>query len=224
MSGIVNENVGIVERCENIGTLTAEGIGEAYCGGIVALTSGETNYCISTGSISVRAETPYVGGIFGMCEAKLVMVMFDYVVYTGFTDSCISEAEISVTGGEGPAYVGGIGGFVEELVYNETTSWGGGVTNCIFLGKIKGETDYRGSIIGVSGADIYEKNLYTSKDGEKANFEWNYYLADELPSFGAVQTTEKKFMKVDGKGATALSKDEIQDTEKYQEILEKLGK
>ena len=220
VSGIAIQNVGTVEYCENTGALTEKGSNEAICGGIVARNYGETNYCISSGDISVTAKTAYVGGIFGRCE----VLQSGFVIYFGFADSCISEGKISVTLGEGESYIGGIGGFVDELVYDETTYFGGGITNCIFLGKIEGETDYRGNIAGVCGADIYERNLYVSKEGEKANFEKNYYLENDLPSFGAVETTEQKFMKVDGKGATPLSEDEIKSTEKYREILEKLGK
>ena len=220
VGGVVIQNVGTVEYCENTGNLSVKGSDVAMCGGIAARTYGETNYCFSSGDITVTAKTAYVGGIFGRSEVAISGLS----VFFGLADSCISEGTISVTLGEGPSYIGGIGGFIDEYVYSETMCWGGGITNCIFLGKIEGEADYRGSIAGVCAADIYERNLYTSSKGETPNFEGNYYPDNGLPSFGAVETTEEKFMKVDGKGATPLTEEKIKETETYRNILKKLGK
>lgn len=221
VGGVLIQNVGTVEYCENTGNLSVKGADVAMCGGIVARTYGETNYCLSSGDITVTAETAYVGGIFGRCEVGISGLS----VFFGFADSCISEGTITVKLGEGTSYIGGIGGFIDEFMYSETVCWGGGITNCIFLGKIEGEADYCGSIAGVCAADIYERNLYTSNKGEAPSFEGNYYLEDDLPSFGAVETVEEKFMRVDGKGATSLTDEaEIKNTETYQNILKKLGK
>ena len=221
VGGVVIENVGVVEYCENAGAISVTGADAAISGGIAARTYGEVNYCLARGHISVTAETAFVGGIFGRSEIGTD----GWNVYFGFADSCISEGKISVTlGEEEPSYIGGIGGFIDEFMYGDAQCFGGGVTNSIFLGKIEGDADYRGSIVGVCGADVYERNLYVSNSGEKPNFEGNYFLEDALPSFGAVETTQEKFMRVDGKGATPLSEAAIKETETYRGILEKLGK
>ena len=217
VSGIVIENASRVERCQNLGNLSVVGTDALICGGIAARTYGQINECISSGDISATGQTAYVGSIFGRSE----VVSSGRYVYCGFADRCLGTGKIVVTGGGEESCVGGIGGFVQEGVFNQQTLYlGGGVTNSIFLGEIQGEFRYFGSLVGACGEDIYEKNSYTSGDKELANFDGNYYLKGAPSAFGAVVSAEEVFRQAADKGATAATEEEIKNTDLYQELAE----
>lgn len=240
VGGIVIENAFVTEYCKNAGDIAVEGDGIAICGGIAARTYGQTNYCISSGDIEVSAQSAYMGNIFGRSEVKFLDKM-----YCGFADNCIGSGKLIAALQEEESCIGGIGGFIQEGV---TTNYlrnekgeivqdedgnpivesveyvgGGGIRNCFFLGEIESGVSYFGSIVGVCGEDIYERNSYTSGSNKYANFEGNYYVDRGVPSFGAVVSTEGEFRQVPGKGAQEVTEDELKDKETYQEILEKLG-
>ena len=217
VAGVVNENGGLVEYCKSTGSLSVTGADFAICGGIAGQSYGRTAYCYSSGDITVTAEYAYVGGIYGMSRTA----SDNFYVYLGFADHCLSESKIYASLGEGNSCVGGIGGLVQQLnLYG--TFYGGGVTNSIYLGEISGEFNYRGSVVGVCGANVYEANSYMSGDEEVVNFEGNYFLEGSGTSFGAKATTDEIFLRVDGKGATAAPLTEIKQTDVYKEIIEKL--
>ena len=234
VGGIVIESWSRAEYCVNRGNITVDGQSTAICGGIVARTYGKNNYCISSGNITVTAPTAYVGGIFGRSEVDVEIVFGLSYVYAGFADHCISEGKISVAlGHEDPSCIGGIGGLVQERRVNlvdgagnivEISYYGGGITDCIFLGAITESFDYSGNVLGACGEDIYDMNSYTSDNNEYPNFEGNYFIENGLPSFGAVYTSEEDFEEVEGKGATSATEAAIKDGELYKEITEKLGK
>ena len=250
VGGIVIENASLVVYCKNTGDLTLEGRGTAISGGIAARSYGQISYCMSDGDITATASVAFVGCIFGRGE----VVSSGSYIYFGVASYCIGEGKIDVTVGDGASCIGGIGGLVQEggfLYYQydedgnllldeddkplmKTIYWGGGITNCIFLGEIEGNFNYTGSIVGVCGANIYEENSYTSGDTEYVHFEGNYYLETDLPSFGAVVTLEEEqieeevvtkevFAQVQGKGAASATTDEIKNTKVYKEILDALG-
>ena len=229
VGGIVIQNESIVEYCKNTGNLTMDSQGDAICGGIVGRSYGHTRYSISTGDITVTAQTAYVGGIFGRSEIAGYL-------YWGTAEYCISENNIDVTAIGEKNCVGGIGGFVQEGsfvdIYGEFVGYfGGGITNCIFIGEIEGNLNYYGNIVGVCGAHIYETNSYTSNGAEYINFDGNYYIENSLSSFGAVVkkitsddgTTEDEFATVTGKGATSAEKQEIEELQIYKDILKEFG-
>ena len=226
VGGIAVESGGSIETCINRGDLRVEGTDIAISGGIVARTYGSTKYCLSSGNISVIAKTAYAGNIFGRSE--IASGSGGMVLYYGLTDRCIGEGKITVSGGGGAPCVGGIGGLVMEAA-TIRGYLGGVVTNCISMGEIEGDFMYGGNVVGGCGENVYEKNSNDLANGKQVNFEGNCYLANDLPSFGAVVTmdtadTEKwSYREVSGKGAQEATEDEIKDKEIYREIIEKLG-
>ena len=228
VGGVVIENAAVVQNCMNTGSIAVTGTDSLICGGIAARSYGTMEYCVSTGNISAVAETVYAGGIFGRSEVRTDAGALTTYVYFGLAKSCIASGEIAVAGGGDQSCVGGIGGFIQQGRFNDGALYlGGGVTDSFFLGTLKGEYSYFGSIVGVCGDEIYEKNSYTSGNEEVANFKDNYYLSGGAPSFGAVVSVEEDeegiFRRVDGKGALPLEKEEIEKNESYQAILKKFN-
>ncbi|MCH5156184.1 MAG: hypothetical protein J1F69_06200 [Clostridiales bacterium] len=227
VGGIVVENWSTVERCQNIGDITVEGQTEITCGGIAATTYGTTDYCISSGDITVTAKTAYVGGIFGISRVGTI----DNYIYLGTADHCINQGSINATLGEGASYIGGIGGLVQESIFNQYVGnlivgvvyLGGGITNCIFIGGVREVSNYFGNIVGACGVDIYQTNSYTLNGTTYINFDGNYYIENALPSFGTAVTPDGEFVRVDGKGITPSTENEIKTTETYKDIAKKLG-
>lgn len=229
VGGLVIENAGEIEYCKNFGKLSVQSASAAICGGICARTYFNTDYCLSSGEIEVSAQYAFVGGIFGRSE---VVTQGGYV-YIGIADHCVSDAKITVTANaEETSCVGGIGGLVQEGSFTQHTPeetvvyWGGGVTNCAFLGEIECAAEYTGGIVGVSGANIYAQNSYATSAGTERNFEGNYYIAGDGAAFGAtvaVENEEEVFAQVSDKGATAASEETIKNTDLYKGILEELA-
>lgn len=233
VSGIAIDNTTRLERCVYAGDITVAGQNTALCSGIIARTYGSNIYCYSSGNISVTADDAYIGGIYAISQ----VVSNNYSVYFGVADHCISEVNITAAV-EDTSYVGGIGGYVQEgefyqIVYDDY-GWpltqllvylGGGVTDCIFMGTVNGGYNYAGNIVGVCGANIYEKNSnsYTSGETKSRNFDGNYYTDDSRPAFGAVAVSETQFSQVRGKGATQSTESGIKNTDTYKDIVDKLG-
>ena len=240
VGGIVIDNMpgSAVEQCLNSGNLTVTGSDLAICGGISARSYGSNKYCLSLGDITVTANAAYAGGI---CAMSLVTRDGNYV-YFGKADYCVSNAKIDLRLGDGTSYVGGIGGLVQQMpltqyktddngkIVAETIYLGGGVTNSFFTGEIIGDCNYRGAIVGVCGAEMYNENSYTNGGEEYHNFEGNYFLENTLPSFGAVGSTEEQngetvdvFTRVEGKGATPSTQTDIENNKTFRDILAKFG-
>lgn len=229
VGGITVDNISVVELCKNLGGLSATGSDQAICGGISARSYGKNDYCLSSGAIAVTAKTAYVGGIFGISQIG----SNENYIYFGTADHCISDASISPNLGEGPSGVGGIVGLVQEAPYMqygydaygwpvaETVYLGGGVTNSIFTGEIKGDFKYFGSVAGVCGMGSYSKNSYVFNGASFVHFDGNYYVSGS--PLGAAVTTDEEFVRVDGKGATLSTPDEIKTSETYKEIVKNLG-
>ena len=232
VAGITVESMSLVEYCQSTGNLTVTGKDQAICGGIAAHTYNENNYCYAAGEITVTAQAAYVGGIYGI--SRVARDNFYTKFYRGFADHCISEVSINATLGHGESCIGGIAGLIQQAHLGKDI-YSGGVTNCIFMGGIDVDSDYCGAVVGVCGEAVYEENSYTEKGKTYVYFEKNYYVANSLPSFGATVRTETEqgddgqeesveiFTRVGGKGATALTKDEIKNSELYNDILIKLG-
>ena len=150
VGGIAVENQSTVEYCTNTGDIAVVGSDLAICGGIVARIYGQSNYCMSSGDITVTAKTAYAGGIYGISQ-----VAYDgYYIYLGAANYCISRGNINATLGAGASCVGGIGGLVQESQYSQFVYVGGGATNCVFMGGIRGDINYFGNIVGVCGICI----------------------------------------------------------------------
>ena len=215
VSGIVVENASRVEACKNTGSITAIGVDSVISGGIAARTYGSIKECLSSGNISVTGQSVYAGNIFGRSE----VTSDARFIYFGTTNACMGTGNIEVTGGGEESCVGGIGGFVQAGT-TETSYLGGGATNCIFTGEIKGEFSYQGGIVGACSEVMYDYNFFTLNGVEYVNFEGNYYLESGLPSIGAAISSEGKFKPVAGKGAVKATYEEIKKTETYLSLAE----
>ena len=219
IGGIVIDNVGSVAYCKNLGDIYADGQNEAVCGGIAARAYYEIVYCLSQGDITVLSPTVYAGGIFGL--SAVAMVGRDVYCF-GFANRCLVKGKISVTLGDGKAYVGGIGGYIKDNPVNQTYI-GGSILSCIYMGQAEDSVERFGNVVGVCGARIYESNSYPSGNQSCITFDGNLYIENGKPSFGAVETDEGRFSSVEGKGARSLTEEEITSGELYEDILKNLG-
>lgn len=229
VGGIAVDNLSTVEYCQSSGNLSAVGAELAIAGGIAARTDGQNNYCYTEGEISVTAKTAYVGGIFGMSQT----VSDGYYVYFGYANNCISKASISASLGDGVSAVGGIGGYVQESLFNQYyyddfgflftqhMYLGGGITDSIFLGDITGDFSYYGAVVGMCGIYIYESNSYTLDGAVRYNFDGNYYVPD-YPPFGIAITPDEEPVRVDGKGVSSATSEEIQNSEFYKDMIKEI--
>ncbi|MCH5154574.1 MAG: hypothetical protein J1F71_05115 [Clostridiales bacterium] len=230
VGGIAVDNLSTVEYCQSSGNLSASGAELAIVGGIAARTDGQNNYCYTEGELYATSKTAYVGGIFGMSQT----VSDGRYVYFGFANNCLSRAKLSASLGDGVSCVGGIGGYVQETAFNQyyydefgflisqIVYLGGGIIDSVFLGEITGEFSYYGAVVGVCGIYIYEANAFTSDGVTRRNFDGNYYLDNGTPSFGAAITPDGEPVRVDGKGITSATEDEITSSETYKEIIKKI--
>ena len=227
-----------IQFCQNSGAITAEGRGDVYAGGISSHSFNQIVYCMTSGEITVKADSVCAGGIFGRGDIEGESL---YSVNWGHAEYCISESKLDITATGERSYVGGIAGFVTQGsvvdVPKEDGSkeilgyFGGGVTNCYFLGSCKNEITYFGNIVGVSGANIlYGTDIYPLF-AEYINYENNYHLNNSLPSFGASvalngdeedDEEEGVYEPATDVKANALTREEIESMEEYQEILKKL--
>ena len=231
VSGIAHINGGRISYSKSSGTIEVEGNGAAYAGGIAAHAYNRINYCVSSGDIIVRADTAYAGGIFGRSDIAGANI---FSVSWGFAEYCIGQNKMDVTASGEHAFVGGIAGFVSQgnvVDENKETLgyFGGGVTNCIFMGSCEREVTYFGNIAGVSGANIlYGTDIYEYFI-EYVNYENNYHLTGSLPAFGATAKSngdDEKYVyePVEGKDAIAMKREDIKELDIYKQILEKLEK
>ena len=230
VGGIAVDNLSTVEYCQSSGNLSASGAELAIVGGIAARTDGQNNYCYTEGELYATSKTAYVGGIFGMSQT----VSDGRYVYFGFANNCISRAKLSASLGDGVSCVGGIGGYVQETPFNQyyydefgflisqIVYLGGGITDSVFLGEITGEFSYSGAVVGVCGIYIYEANAFVSDGVTRRNFDGNYYVSNGTPPFGAAVTPDGEPVRVDGKGITSATEDEIISSETYKEIIKKI--
>ena len=226
VGGIAIDNVGIIAYCENAGDIAIDGQLQATCGGIAARTYWQSNYCISSGDITVSAPTAYVGGIFGVSN---VATDIWGTYYFGYTNRCLAEGKISATLGDGASFVGGIGGYIvdHEIDSSKEVYVGGCVLNCIFIGEKDGDFDYFGNIVGVCGEHVYELNSYTSNGVAYPDFEGNLYAENGKRAFGAVQSVDGEnfnYSQVADKGAQTESAQNIKTGGLYSDILSALGK
>lgn len=148
------ETIGTVKGCNNKGNITIkreQGKVWDYVGGVLGLTSNETNIseCSNHGNLydSSYYGGPEIGGIVGYFE-------------TGEIRSCYNFGEISTFAGW--VYAGGILG---------DTYGGGTIIDCYNSGTIKGTTNYIDStcslyIAGISGYtdELTIKNCYNLGD------------------------------------------------------------
>ncbi len=215
--GIAYSNGGEITGCVNAGSLSASGQGVAVVGGIVSQSYGLTENCISRGDITVQSTRAFVGGIMG---SSIVQYDF-YAHYFGVASSCISENRITVAvTGEKASCVGGIAGLIQQGGLSsgtETVYIGGGVTDSYFVGENTFTGNYSGAIAGIVGAEIYEKNSYTSGGNEYHNFENNCFLSGS--AFGAAVSGEDEFNAVEDKGATVSTLEGIKNSDGYKNIL-----
>lgn len=222
VGGIADYAYGYIYKSKNSGDLSAAAGGTAYAGGISALTRAQLSYCVSSGDITVSAENVCAGGIYGLSEID------NYS--EGTAEYCISENRLDVTSGsDGAAYVGGIAGYVIEQTFATSGGFayfGGGVTDCCFIGSCEKKNVYFGNIVGACGENIYESNLYYSSGVERRNFDGNYYVNNSYTAFGATRSSADGGVNIDveDKGATALSTAGVKETQTYKAILSELEK
>ena len=190
----------------------------AICGGIAARTYGRVEQCLSSGNISVTGQSVYAGNIFGRSE----VTSDARSIYFGVANACMGTGNIVVTGGGEQSCVGGVGGFVQAGTL-DTSYLGGGATNCLFTGEIRGEFSYCGSIIGACAEIIYDRNYFSFNGVGYVNFEGNYYLASSMSSIGAAISTDGTFRSVTGKGGAEAAYDDIKKTETYLTLAELFG-
>lgn len=244
VGGIAIYNANYVQACLNGGNLSATSAGDAIIGGITARSYGQTVGCLSTGNMTATAKSICAGGITGISQ---LLIDGNYV-YLGLMSECISAMDIVANADEGAAYAGGICGYVQEVglrqyVYDEhglpipdgeggllteTAYWGGGASDCFFVGKLSAQGGYAGNIAGIVGAHIYEQNSFLAGGEEMNNFDGNVYLASSLPAYGATVTTDSdgnpdNFTTVEDKGATTADIEAIKASPAFLEILEELG-
>ena len=227
-AGIAYLNNHTVGGCKNVGAVTAVGKGEAYVGGISAHSYAKITDCLSSGEITVTADTVYAGGILGYSEIHYTVTLTGYSFAWGNTVNCISQGKINVTSiGDGVASVGGIVGYVDEVgieLLSGISYFGGEVKGCYFVGELTSDVDYSGNIVGVCAENIYENNSYNLNDGvDYYNFDGNYYLEGSVNAFGAKVTDDKEHFSVEDKGATAAAIEVIQNLEAYKSILKKVN-
>ena len=210
---------GQIAFCSNSGEIVAEGKGTAFIGGIAARSYSLIYNCVSGGDISVKADSVCAGGILGYS-----------MVYSfgagGTAQSCISAGKISVeAGGEDSSFAGGIVGLVQEYAL-QNQYFGGSVIDCYFTGESVADGTYYGNIAGACGANIYEVNSYSYGDKQYDIFKDNYYSGNSFKAFGVKASKDEEdndvFETVEDKGATALTKEEIEKLEAYKEIWKKL--
>ena len=230
IGGITGVSTYYIYKAVNGGSLSASGE-KVYAGGITAYCNTGVSTCIASGDIDVTADIVCAGGIYG------AGVVSGYLSW-GNAEYCISKSNISVTAQDGSeVYAGGIAGFVQEANFQTVEGedagyFGGGATNCFFVGSIVCPVGFYGGVVGVCGAHIYETNAYEYDKKEYNNFKDNYYIDSTMPSFGATLLTvskdgeedgEEVYTEVEGKGATALSRQQIKELEAYLQILSEFG-
>lgn len=147
----------------NKGSVTVSGseVYEAYIGGLVG--RGATgidkkltkSYNKGKVSVSFKGGTTYVGGIAGE---------------TYDMQNCYNTAAVASTAKGDHIMIGGIAGHADVM--------GGKITSCYNTGKITGETQFRGSILGTySGADVVrERNIYNNYYTSSAKAYGNSYI------------------------------------------------
>ncbi|MDE6210448.1 MAG: hypothetical protein K2G42_00520 [Clostridia bacterium] len=229
VAGIAYLNNNTIGGCKNSGSITAVGKGEAYVGGISAHSYARITDCLSSGDITVTADSIYAGGILGYSEIYYTLTLTGYSFAWGDTLNCISQNKINVTAiGDGVACVGGTVGYVDEVgieLQSGQLYFGGGVTGSYFVGEIASNVNYFGNIVGVCAKNIYENNSYTlNNDIEYHNFDSNYYLSNSSSAFGAAVTDEGDYSSAEeDKGATSATIEVIQNLEAYKSILKKFN-
>ncbi|MDE7295835.1 MAG: hypothetical protein K2N84_01075, partial [Clostridia bacterium] len=223
VGGITALAYGDITKSVNEGGISATGTGAAYIGGISARSWARFSICVSSGDISVIAKTVYAGGILGSSDVIGQDTAYGTYVYFGIAEYCISTGEINVSViGDVPAYVGGIAGYVSEEEFS-TAYFGGRVASCYFTGECVSEVSHFGNIVGVCGANIYEKNSYVSGNTEVKNFEGNYYLQNSATAFGAKVSGGNNFVLAEDKGASVAMIEDMLSSDVYKAILSTLG-
>ena len=223
VGGITALAYGDISKSVNEGAISATSNGAAYIGGISARSWARFSVCVSSGDISATAQSVYAGGILGSSEVIAQNTAYGTYIYFGIAEYCISEGEISVSViGDVPAYVGGIAGYVSEEEFS-TAYFGGRIASCYFTGECASAVSYFGNIVGVCGANIYEKNSYVSGNTEVKNFEGNYYLNSSSTAFGAKVSGEGNFVSAEDKGASIATIEDMKGADIYKAILSTLG-
>ncbi len=223
VAGIVAVAYGDIIKSKNNGAVTVTSGGTAYAGGISAYACAQVINCFADGEITTTAQKVFAGGIFAFSD----VASNGYYVYWGVAERCISDCKIKVeVSGDNPANVGGIAGYIRQarLEEDELKYFGGSVINSYFTGGCDSGVEYFGNIIGVCGANVYEKNSYTAGGKEYPNFEGNYYINNSLSAFGATLSDDGGYTTAEDKGATPATIENIQNSEVYKSILSELDK
>lgn len=214
-----------IYKSVNEGAVSAIADGTAFLGGISARSWARISVCVSSGEVNAAAPTAYAGGIFGLSNVIIENTLYGAYVYFAIAEHCVSSGKISAVG-ENSTFAGGIAGFVGEAVFNggETPVYfGGRIADCYVTGECAPGASHIGAVVGACGANIYEKNSYTSGNAEYRNFEGNYYSNNFSSAFGATLRDENNYEAAADKGATAATPEEIHNSEGYQAILNALN-
>jgi len=172
--GCAAQSYGYVWYSVNYGTVSISSKeGEGFIGGISAYGAAQISVCLSKGNVSANSKICRVGGILGYSAVNTSSF--------GTVINSICSATITVTA-ETDSFVGGIIGFIDELVANEGTAkeiyLGGGVNTSYFAGEkpvITGNATF-GAIAGACGKHIHDKNEYVSGLSIAYHFNANYTL------------------------------------------------
>ncbi|MDE5547972.1 MAG: hypothetical protein K2J30_03140, partial [Clostridia bacterium] len=223
VGGITALAYGDISKSVNEGAISATGNGAAYIGGISARSWARFSICVSSGNISVTAQSVYAGGILGSSDVISERTIYGAYIFFGIAEYCIGAGKIIASViGDAPAYVGGIAGYVSEEEFS-TAYFGGRIAGCYFTGECVSEVSCFGNIVGVCGANIYEKNTYVSGNTEVKNFEENYYLQNFATAFGAKVAGNGNFVSAEDKGASVATIEDMSSSDVYKAILNELG-
>lgn len=220
--GISGITYGNVLKSVNRGSIAVTCDGVAQAGGISSRLCAKVSESTSTGDITVEAKRAYVGGIFGYGDTIASQDYLGYTIYFGMAQSCVGDCRIDVSSSDSVAYAGGIAGYIHEEKFGSGDSavhYGGCVTDCYFVGELISQTTYFGNVVGVCGANVYERNSYGSGDNVYHNFENNVYVANAHSAFGATVDPEGNFAEVADVGATSKTADEIRNSDGYKSII-----
>ena len=216
-AGIVTVAYGYVYRSVNTGEIVANSEQTVRVGGIVGISCVDMVECLSVGSIDVTGKTCYVGGIMGyaMCDTDGVHT------HCGMVEKCVSDCEITVTvnsSADGFAAVGGIVGYVQELLVSEQYK-GGEIKSSYFTGKLQANAGaYVGGIVGVVGENIY----IASAKNAQGNIHSNMYSdgCGVNLAFGAALDSNGSYKSVADVGALITPTSDIANDATYKAILQ----
>lgn len=208
--GIVVNTAYDMGGCLNSGAISAKGSGKAVVGGIAAIAYAGIYYCISNGDVTVNADTVHAGGIYG---ESLMAGDSTFNVTFGVASYCISESKINVTASGENSAVGGIAGFVMQGTVTDGMNEDGSSIVAGYFGGGVSNSFFTGRLEG-------EKAYFGSiagVSGENIYYEKQLYFNDYF-SFQNNYFVASAFRAC---GATFIYNDD--GVEEYSKVMENMG-